>query len=245
MAFQHVYDNSDMKTAIAIRHIAFEDLGVFEDVLLAQGFEVRYLEAGVDDLSPLDAREPDLLALLGGPIGAYEEHLYPFLSDEMCLAEQRLSAGLPLLGICLGAQIMARALGARVYPGRAKEIGWTPLALSEAGQSGPTAHLSAELTSMLHWHGDTFDLPPGATLLASTPLTKNQVYAWGDAALAFQCHAEVRAKFIERWLVGHACELAQAGIAPAALREATARLGPALEVQGRKCFEAWLAETGV
>jgi GMP synthase (glutamine-hydrolysing) len=233
-----------MKTAIAIRHIAFEDLGTFEDALLAQGFEVRYLEAGVDDLASLDAREPDLLVMLGGPIGAYEEDLYPFLRNEMRLAEQRLSAGLPLLGICLGAQIMARALGARVYPGLAKEIGWTSLTLSEAGRNGPTSHLSPELTSMLHWHGDTFDLPPGATLLASTPLTKNQVYAWGDAALAFQCHAEVRAKFIERWLVGHANELAHAGIPPTALREATAQFGPALEVQGRRCFEAWLAQAG-
>jgi GMP synthase (glutamine-hydrolysing) len=232
-----------MKTAIAIRHIAFEDLGVFEAALFAKGFEVRYVEAGRDDLSALDAREPDLLVLLGGPIGAYEEHLYPFLRDEMRLAEQRLSAGLPLLGICLGAQIMARALGARVYPGRAKEIGWTPLTLSEAGRTGPTSHLSPELTSMLHWHGDAFDLPPGATLLASTPLTKNQVYAWGDGALAFQCHPEVRGQFIERWLVGHACELSQAGVSPAALREATAQFGPLLEVQGRKCFEQWLAET--
>jgi len=236
--------NTNMKTAIAIRHIAFEDLGVFEDVLLAKGFQVRYLEAGRDDLSSLDTLEPELLVLLGGPIGAYEEDLYPFLSDEMRLAEQRLSSGQPLLGICLGAQVMARALGARVYPGRAKEIGWTALTLSAAGRSGPTSHLSPELTSMLHWHGDTFDLPPGATLLASTPITKNQVYAWGDGALAFQCHPEVRAQFIERWLVGHACELAQAGIRPAALREATAKFGPALEVQGRKCFEEWLAETG-
>jgi GMP synthase (glutamine-hydrolysing) len=233
-----------MKTAIAIRHIAFEDLGTFEDVLLAQGFEIRYVEAGRDDLSTLDAREPALLVLLGGPIGAYEENLYPFLSDEMRLAEQRLSAGLPLLGICLGAQIMARALGARVYPGRAKEIGWTALTLSEAGRFGPTAHLSPELTSMLHWHGDTFDLPPGATLLASTPLTKNQVYAWGDCALASQCHPEIRAQLIERWLVGHAGELAHAGVSPTALREATLQFGPALEVQGRKCFEQWLAETG-
>jgi GMP synthase (glutamine-hydrolysing) len=233
-----------MKTAIAIRHISFEDLGTFEDVLVTKGFEIRYLEAGRDDLSAWDALEPDLLVLLGGPIGAYEDDLYPFLRDEMRLAERRLASGRPLLGICLGAQIMARALGSRVHPGRAKEIGWTPLTLSEAGSVGPTSHLSAELTSMLHWHGDTFDLPAGATLLASTPLTKNQVYAWGESALAFQCHPEVQGEFIERWLIGHACELAHVGIRPPELREATARFGPALQVQGRKCFEQWLAESG-
>jgi GMP synthase (glutamine-hydrolysing) len=230
-----------MKTAIAIRHIGFEDLGTFEDALLATGFEVRYLEADRDNLSSLDALDPALLVLLGGPIGAYEENLYPFLSDEIRIAERRLSSGRPLLGICLGAQVMARALGARVYPGPAKEIGWTSLTLTTAGRTGPTSHLSPERTSMLHWHGDTFDLPPGATLLASTPLTRNQVYAWGDGALAFQCHPELRAGFIERWLVGHACELAHAGIRPPALREETAKFGPALEVQGRKCFEEWLA----
>jgi GMP synthase (glutamine-hydrolysing) len=231
-----------MKTAVAIRHIGFEDLGTFEDVLLAKGFQLQYLEAGRDDLSSFDALEPSLLVLLGGPIGAYEEDLYPFLIDEIHLAERRLRSGQPLFGICLGAQVMARALGARVYPGRAKEIGWTSLTLTEAGRSGPTSHLSPERTSMLHWHGDTFDLPPGATLLASTPLTKNQVYAWGDGALAFQCHPEIRAEFIERWLVGHACELAQAGIGPQGMREETAKFGPALEVHGRKCFEQWLAE---
>jgi GMP synthase (glutamine-hydrolysing) len=233
-----------MKTAIAIRHILFEDLGAFEDALLAKGFEVRYLEAGRDNLSALDALEPDVLVLLGGPIGAYEEDLYPFVTDELRLAGRRLASGRPLLGICLGAQIMARALGSRVYPGRVKEIGWNPLTLTEAGRIGPTAHLSTELTSMLHWHGDTFDLPAGATLLASTPLTKNQVYAWGKSALAFQCHPEVRGEFIERWLVGHACELAHACIRPPELREATARFGPALQVQGRKCFEQWLDESG-
>jgi GMP synthase (glutamine-hydrolysing) len=232
-----------MKTAIAIRHVAFEDLGTFEDVLRAQEYEIRYLEAGREDLSRVDALEPALLVLLGGPIGANEDDRYPFLSDEIRIAERRLSSGCPLLGICLGAQVMARALGSRVYPGRAKEIGWSPLSLTEAGLSGPAAHLSSEQTNMLHWHGDTFDLPPGATLLASTPLTQNQVYAWGDGALAFQCHPEVRAGFIERWLVGHACELALAGIPPPALREATAKYGPALEVQGRKCLEQWLVET--
>ena len=117
--------------------------------------------------------------------------------------------------------------------------------LTEAAQSGPAAHLAAELTNMLHWHGDTFDLPPGATLLASTPLTQNQVYAWGAAALAFQCHPEIRGESIERWLIGHACELAHAGVRPSALREAASKYGPAVEVQGRNCFEQWLVGVGL
>jgi GMP synthase (glutamine-hydrolysing) len=234
-----------MKTAIAIRHIAFEDLGTFEDVLHAHGFSVRYVEAGVEDLTSLNVLDPDLLVLLGGPIGAYEEDAYPFVLDEVRIAERRVASGKPLLGICLGAQVLARALGARVYPGPAKEIGWGPLTLTEAGDASPVAHVGDAHTSMLHWHGDTFDLPAGATLLASTPLTANQIYSVGAATLAFQCHPEVRTRFIERWLVGHACELAHAGLRPADLRAATALYGAALETQGKRCFEQWLAGAGL
>ena len=111
-----------MKTVLAIRHVAFEDLGGFEAPLKEAGYAIRYADMGVEDVASLPS--PDLLAVLGGPIGAYEDDLYPFLQDEIALITARLAAGRPILGICLGAQLMARALGARVYPGRAKEIGW-------------------------------------------------------------------------------------------------------------------------
>ena len=105
------------KTAVAIRHVAFEDLGVFRETLEQRGYAVRYVEAGVDDLRALDAAAPDLLVVLGGPIGVYEHATYPFLKDEIALIERRLANGKPLLGICLGAQLIARAAGADVYPG--------------------------------------------------------------------------------------------------------------------------------
>ncbi|HSO42533.1 MAG TPA: glutamine amidotransferase, partial [Rhodospirillales bacterium] len=102
-----------MKTAVAIRHVAFEDLGTFEPVLAAAGYTMRYLEAADDELSvPGAAADAELLVILGGPIGAYEEQSYPFLADELRLLESRVAAGRPLLGICLGAQIIARGLGA-------------------------------------------------------------------------------------------------------------------------------------
>ncbi len=176
-----------MKTAFVIQHLTFEDLGTFGPLLSRRGFAWRYLEAGIDDLTRLEPDEPDLLVVLGGPIGAYEEDRYPFLADELRLLEQRLAADRPTLGICLGAQLMARALGARVYPGSAKEIGWKPLSLTPAGRSSPLAHLDGHLTSILHWHGDTFDLPEGATLLATSDLYRHQAFAWGQGALAFQC----------------------------------------------------------
>lgn len=234
-----------MKSAVVIRHVAFEDLGSFAPVLSQRGMDLCYLEAGIDDLSRLDSREPDLLVVLGGPIGAYEEERYPFVLDEIRLLERRLAADRPTLGICLGAQMMARALGARVYPGPAKEIGWSPLTLTEAGRASPLAHLAGDKTSMLHWHGDTFDLPAEATLLASTEICRHQAFSWGRAAVAFQCHPEVRAAELERWFIGHACEIAGADLSVPRLRADTARFGTALETQGAKCFADWLGAVGL
>ena len=234
-----------MASAVAIRHIGFEDMGTFAAVLSERGTDLRYLDAGIDDLAKFDPCAPDMLVVLGGPIGAYEEESYPFVLDEIRLLERRLSADLPTLGICLGAQMMARALGARVYPGPVKEIGWSPLTLTEAGRTSPLAYLDGKKTSMLHWHGDTFDLPAGATLLASTDLCRHQAYSWGRGALAFQCHPEARTAELERWFIGHACEIAAAGLSVPRLRADTARFGPVLETQGAKCFSDWLTRVGL
>lgn len=229
-----------MKHAIAIRHVAFEDLGTLAPLLHARGYTVQYLEAGVDALSHLDALAPDLLIVLGGPIGAYEEGLYPFLDDELHLLRTRLQADRPTLGICLGAQLMARALGARVYPGPAKEIGWKPLQLTAEGAASVLAPLDGPLTSMLHWHGDTFDLPEGAQCLASTDLCRHQAFQWGRHALAFQCHPEADPARLERWFIGHACELSLAGIDIPALRADSATHGPTLARQAAQALGAWL-----
>ena len=150
------------KTAIAVRHVHFEDLGAFGNTLRRHGYDVRYCDAGLDDIGGLDPLAPDLIIVLGGPIGAYQELAYPFLGQELALLERRLAAAQPTLGICLGAQLMARAAGARVYPGPAKEIGWGELQLSGAAQKAPLHHFAG--VPVLHWHGDTFDLPAGAEL---------------------------------------------------------------------------------
>lgn len=235
-----------MKSALAIRHVAFEDLGSFERVLGDRGYRLAYAEAGLDDVGSLDPLGPDLLIVLGGPIGAYEEASYPFVLDEVRLLEKRLAADLPTLGVCLGSQLMARALGARVYPGTGKEIGWAPLTFTDEGRRSCLRYLASGDTRVLHWHGDTFELPRGAARLASTEAYANQAFAWGRRALALQFHAEATARGLERWFIGHACELgATPGVTVAGLRRDTARWAPALEPQGRRCFEAWLAEVGL
>jgi GMP synthase (glutamine-hydrolysing) len=236
--------NLPQKQAFILQHVGFEDFGSFEPVLRQHGFHVRYIEAGIEDLHELHASEPDLLVVLGAPIGAYDESVYPFLRDETRLLEERLSCDLPVMGICLGAQLMAKALGARVYPGPQKEIGWKPLSLTPEAATTAVRHLDPHATSMFHWHGDTFDLPSGARLLASTDICANQIFSWGKNAIAFQCHPELSPPTVERWLVGHACELAMNSVSPNRIREDTRRLGPALQEQGtrlmRELIQGWM-----
>ncbi|WP_416047048.1 glutamine amidotransferase [Cupriavidus basilensis] len=227
-----------MKTAIAIRHLHFEDLGTLEPVLTARGYSVRYLEATTDDLRTLDTDAADLLVVLGGPIGAFDDGIYPFIGDELAVILERLESQRPLLGICLGAQLIARALGASVASMGVKEIGFAPLTLTPEGYASPLAALGQ--VQVLHWHGDRFDIPAGATRLAGTETCVNQAFSMGRHVLALQCHLEADPRQIERWLVGHAYELAQAGIDPRALRTEAQALQSGLPLAARAAFTAWL-----
>jgi len=230
------------KTAIAIRHVAFEDLGLLAPILSEWGYDVAYVEAPGDDLNATGIWDADLVVVLGGPIGAYEEEAYPFLSTEIARIEKRLAANRPTLGLCLGAQLMARALGAPVYPAGGKEIGWAPVSLTEPGAAGPVGHLAPDLTQVLHWHGDTFDLPEGTEHLAATDLCPNQAFSLGTNLLALQFHLEVTGSGLEHWFVGHAAEIAATpGIDVPSLRRDTAAWAPIVARQGRLCFEAWLS----
>lgn len=228
------------KSLLAIRHVHFEDLGAFAPVLESAGYRIQYIEAGLHDLATIGADAMDLLVVLGGPIGAYEEDRYPFLTSELNLIERRLAAGTPTLGICLGAQLMARALGAEVRPGPAREIGWAPLVLSKAGQSGPLRHLGD--APVLHWHGDVFDLPAGAAGLAATESCPHQAFALGPSVLGVQFHPEAQSEGFERWLIGHAAEIASNGLSPDLLRRDTLHHGRAAAERGRRVLESWLAD---
>lgn len=232
-----------MKQALVIRHLMFEDLGTLATALQAKGYETTYLEAGFDDLSAINALESELVIILGGPIGAYDDQDYPFIKDELSLLKQRLDRDLPTLGICLGAQLMARALGAKVYPGNEKEIGWFPITLSDAGNTSALKPLVEGGDMVLHWHGDTFDIPEGATHLAASEKYVNQAFSWGKCGLALQFHPEVTQKGLGRWFIGHACEIGQAsGVTVSKLRENTEKYGDSLEVKGEKMWQQWLEE---
>ena len=224
------------KTIYVIQHLAFEDLGTLEDVFYQLGFRVRYFEAGVDDLTKAMQHE-GLTIILGGPIGVYETNDYPFLINEIDLLKVRIKNNLPTLGICLGSQLIAHALGANVYAGPVKEIGWSKLQIVEQTDNILNA---LKNISVLHWHGDTFDLPASATLLASSKHYPNQAFQVGSNILALQFHLEVGHEHFEKWLIGHTCELRQAQINIPALRNASIESAPALETASAQLIRQFI-----
>lgn len=226
------------RSALVFRHIAFEDLGSFAEPLAAAGYQITYFDPSVESLAGIDPTAVDLLIVLGGPIGVHEGSIYPFLAAESAFIGARLAEKRPTLGVCLGAQLMAHALGATVAPMGVKEIGWSPLTLTPEGQASPLKALNG--VPVLHWHGDAFALPPGATRLAETAICAQQAFALGPTILAFQCHPEGWARGFERWLVGHAGELAAAGIDVPALRADAIRFGPGATRAARKMLRDWL-----
>lgn len=223
--------------AVVLRHVAFEDLGVFEPLLRARYDTVRYVDVGVDTIGTI-VDDAALLVALGGPIGVGDTDRYPYLLDELDALGRRLDRRLPTLGVCLGAQLIAAALGARVEPTGRVEIGYSPLTLTPAGHRSVLAPLGD--TPVLHWHGDQFDIPDGAARLASTPGFPNQAFSLGDHVLALQFHVEADPARIERWLIGHAHELAHHRIDPAAIREDAARHGSELADRARQVLTSWL-----
>lgn len=222
------------KTALALRHVAFEDCGILGEVLAQAGYDLTYHEAWKG--APTGA-DPDLLVVLGGPLGVYEADDYPFLTDEVAFVAERLARNRPTIGFCLGSQIMAAALGARVYPGPRQEIGWAPL-------TDITAPLLAGLAglSVLHWHGDTFDLPGGCARLASTPGYPNQGFSSGPNILALQFHLEVPREDFEAWLVAGVGQLSRLGLKPADLRGQADAAAAALDGPARQVFARWLTD---
>lgn len=227
-----------MPSVLAIRHVEFEDLGTLEPVLREQGYSVRYLTAGTDVISAQDVLDVELLIVLGGPIGVQDAARYPFLTGELAAIGTRLAAHRPTFGICLGAQLMAHGLGAEVAATGRTEIGYAALTLTDAGAISPLRHLAG--VPVLHWHGDAFSIPQGAKRLAETPGFPNQAFSAGPTILGLQFHIEADPRAIERWLIGHAHELATAGIEPGIVRDDAALHGARLVSAARKVFGEWL-----
>ena len=186
-----------MATFLVLQHIACEPPAAFEDELLAWGAALDRIEVDEGDSLP-DWRSYSGIIAMGGPMGAYEEDRLPWLAAEKELIAQAVRAGTPYWGVCLGAQLLAASLGARVYPGRAPEVGVLPVQLTDAARTDPVfGTLPGEFVA-LQWHGDTFELPDGAVALASSAAYPQQAFAVHNA-YAMQFHLEVDVALATTW----------------------------------------------
>lgn len=188
------------------------------------------------------------LVVLGGPMGVYESGKYPWLAEEIRFLGEALRAGFPVYGLCLGAQLMAAALGARVYPAEEKkEIGWFPVELTKAAREDPLLGDEEPSFPVFQWHGDAFDIPEGAVHLASSARYPHQAFRWGERAYAFQFHLEVGLDDVSAWLDAFRDDLAspRSDADPRAiLRDARAHL-EALNERAARWFARWLALSGL
>lgn len=224
--------------ALIIRHVPYEGIAGYRDPVESAGYVVDRIDVSDPDFAKLDLTEPDLLIMMGGPMAVYETDRYPWIACQLKRLARRLAADRPTLGVCFGAQMIAAALGARVYRGHAKEIGFAPLMLHDS--TGPLRHLAD--TPVLHWHGDTFDLPDGVELLASSAQYRHQAFCRGDTILALQFHGEMgHDPRFEEWLNQWPDDVAEAGHACATLRAAHAAHGPAAVAAGQRMIAEWLA----
>lgn len=188
---------------LIIKNIVTEGPGTIGDYLRANNYPYSIID--LQRGTPL----PDIaafthLVIMGGPMAVYEMDLHPFLVEEAKFIETAIKAKKRILGICLGAQMLARVFGARVYPGKEKEIGWYDVSLTSDGIADPLMSQlkipGKEVAEVFQWHGDTFDLPQGATLLASSPICTNQAFKYTEHVYALQFHIEVTPEIVHDWL---------------------------------------------
>ena len=175
------------------QHVPFEGLGCIEHHARSKGRRVTstcfHENGALPDLATID-----WLVVMGGPMNIYEEDKFPWLREEKRFIESAISAGKVVIGICLGAQLIAHALGAAIFPNRYKEIGWFPISGDEAWNNDPVFPGAMEV---FHWHGDTFDLPPGSRRLARSKACENQAFSFGKKVLGLQFHLELTREGVE------------------------------------------------
>ena len=226
------------RTILILRHMPQETGGTLESALTGAGLEVRYIDLFNETPQRLPLDEASGLVVLGGPMNVDEVDRYPFLKFDVEWIRQAMEAEMPLLGICLGAQLIAKALGAKVYKNRVKEIGWYPIQWRlAAGDDRLFARSGSD--TVFQWHGDTFDLPAGAVWLASGSSCQNQAFRWGANAYALQFHIEMTAAMIEAWIIKgrESGELAEAAyIDPQEIREKTPLLLPPMQTLAAELF---------
>jgi GMP synthase (glutamine-hydrolysing) len=187
-----------MMRVCCLQHISCEPPGIFEDVLLERGAEIVRAELDEGDRLP-DWRSAELVLAMGGPMSVNDEEDHGWLADEKAWIAEAVHAGVPFFGVCLGAQLLASSLGATVSRGAVPEVGVLPLELTAAARSDPVFSVLQPGVRVLQWHGDTFELPPGAVHLGRSARYENQAFRHGASAYAVQFHLEVTKAMFEEW----------------------------------------------
>ncbi len=227
--------------ALVIQHVAVEGPARIAARLQRHGIGCRIVRTWPGEPVPHTVAPACALVVMGGPMGVYDARDYPNLTDEMRLIERATRDGVPTLGVCLGSQLIAAAAGARVYPGPAKEIGYHPVTLSAAAATDPLFGTAPQTFTPLHWHGDVFELPQGATPLAASAMTTHQAFRLADSTWALLFHLEADVSEVAAMSHAFADELADAGVDADALNAATPRHVAAIAPIADRVFDQFTA----
>jgi len=190
-----------------VKHVPFEGLGSMEDYFLSNGHKLSATHLYKEDIVFPSPEEIDWLIVIGGPMGVYDTADYPWLIQEKTFIKSMIDSGKIVLGFCLGAQLIADVLGEKVYKNKYREIGWFPITRSKEAMICKLGNIIPETINTFHWHGDTFDLPKNAVLLASSDACKNQAFSIDDRIFGFQFHFEATPDFVKALIVNCANEL--------------------------------------
>lgn len=191
--------SADAKEVWVLKHVAHEGAGTIHDHLIDREIPVRFIELYRGDAIPQDLSGVRAVCVMGGPMNVDEESKYPFLAEEKVLIRRLIDQKIPVLGVCLGAQLIASALGKKIYKAPAPEVGWSPVTLTAEAAVDPVfAPLPQRPIQVLQWHEDTFDLPDGAVLLATNNTVTNQAFRVGSA-YGLQFHVEVTGSMLLDW----------------------------------------------
>ncbi|HYA28148.1 MAG TPA: gamma-glutamyl-gamma-aminobutyrate hydrolase family protein [Acidobacteriota bacterium] len=230
-----------MEEVLVFQHDPFEDLGFFAEVLDKQGAEYRILRLFHGEMPAEDWQHISALIILGGPMNVGEEENFPFLRWEKRIIRAAIDEAVPMLGVCLGAQLIAATLGTKVYHGPVKEIGWSPISITPHGQVDSLLGYLPENATVFQWHGDGFDLPQGAIHLASSVHFKTQAFRVGRSIYGLQFHLEVTPTMIERWIEERSKELALAPyVLPDKIVADTRNYGPTLKYYGERFLSEFI-----
>lgn len=230
-----------MSKVTCFQHIDCEGPGTLQNAFKSKNIKVEIVKTYKGDAVPQNLG--DGLIVLGGPMGVYEEKKFPWMTSELNVIREFLKKGKPILGICLGSQMLAHAAGAQVFRGAIPEVGWYPIQLAPEGHFNSLFLGLPPEFNVFHWHGDTFTLPSNAVRLAGSHYYPNQIYQIGQNAFGFQCHLEVTEEMVKSWAALYAKELTPQGgpVRPERIEKNLAENSRQLEGIAEKVFTRFAA----